>query len=216
MDKEEREKLAKEQGKARGAQVIGGVPYVDIGLSVLWAECNVGAESPDAFGDYFAWGETETKTLFWDTNNVTLGIDMADIGGDVAHDAARARCGTPWRLPTVTEFEELLARCRWKWTQATGTGGIPAAGTQEKSSLVAGFRVTGDNGASLFLPAAGWRYGASLYDAGRYGCYWTSEPDSNNNQYAMRFEFDPTYRSTASYYRDRGRSIRPVASKDGL
>ena len=131
-------------------QEINGHEYVDLGLSVKWATCNVGANKPEDYGDYFAWGETETKSSYRENNSITYGKNYSDIGGRSRYDAARANWGGTWRLPTKAELEELENKCTWKWTTQNG---------------VNGYKVTGPNSKSLFLPAANIRSGSSLHYA---------------------------------------------------
>ncbi len=90
--------------------------YVDLGLSVKWATCNVGADSPSDYGDYFAWGEPETKKEYIDT----WGKGMGGIAGNPQYDAARANWGGTWRLPTADEMKELIDKCKWEWTTYEG------------------------------------------------------------------------------------------------
>ncbi len=138
---------------------VNGHEYVDLGLSVKWATCNVGASSVSDYGDYYAWGETETKSNYDEDNSVMLGKDSGDISGNADYDAARANWGGAWRLPTEAEIRELVDKCQWEWTTIEGHSG---------------YKVTGPNGNSIFLPAAGCRYGALLINAGKYGNYWIS------------------------------------------
>ena len=153
---------------------INGHEYVDLGLSVKWATCNVGANKPEDYGDYFAWGETKTKYDYSSSNSVTYGKNYSDIGGKSQYDAARANWGGSWRMPTKEELEELENKCTWTWTTQNG---------------VKGYKVTGPNGKSIFLPAAGYRYGSSLYSDGYDGLYWSSTPDDYDGAYCLRLYF---------------------------
>ena len=175
---------------------INGHEYVDLGLSVKWATCNVGASSPEDYGDYFAWGETKTKSTYYNDNSVTYRKKFSDIGGQSQYDAARANWGGTWRLPTKAELEELENRCTWKWTTQNG---------------VKGYKVTGPNGNSIFLPAAGYRFGSSLSSAGEYGYYWSSTPSErdSNRAYGLFFNSSNQYVYWVSRY--DGQSVRPVA-----
>lgn len=114
---------------------ISGHDYVDLGLSVKWATCKVGASSPSGYGSYFAWGETS---------------DLANWGGS-------------WRLPTKAEIDELVNKCKKEWTVQDGNEG---------------YIVIGNNGKSIFLPAAGWYGGSSSLYVGVLGYYWSSSPRS--------------------------------------
>ena len=160
--------------------------YVDLGLpsGTLWATCNVGASSPEEYGDYFAWGETEPKSDFsWEKykfrvsgdtwSNIVLSkyvtdssygtLDNKDVL-DPSDDAATMNWGSIWRMPTDDDWTELrnAQNCTWEWTTKNGVYG----------SMVTSIR----NGNSVFLPAGGWRNGSSLSDSnlGRVGCYWSS------------------------------------------
>lgn len=173
---------------------INGHDYVDLGLpsGVKWATCNVGASSPSDYGDYFAWGETSTKSGY---NSKTEGKTMSDIGGSSSYDAARANWGGSWRLPTLAELEELKERCTWTWTTENGHNG---------------YRVQGPNGKSIFLPAAGGRYGTTLNFAGEIGYYWSPTP-SEDSYYACGLYFNSGSRIVDWNYRYYGYSVRPVS-----
>ena len=167
--------------------------YVDLGLSVKWATCNVGASKPEEYGDYFAWGETTTKSSYTESNSKTYGKSMGDIAGNSSYDAATANWGGTWRMPTKAEMQELIDKCNWKWKKQNG---------------VKGYKVTGPNGNSIFLPAAGYRDGSSLDDAGSNCSYWSSTPDGIVAYY-LRFERDYPYMGSYGH-RGYGRSVRPV------
>ena len=173
---------------------INGHEYVDLGLSVKWAACNVGASSPEDYGNYYAWGETATKAKYTESNSKTYGKNMGDISGNPQYDAARANWGGTWRLPTKAEFNELY-KCKWKWTTQGGRNG---------------YRITGLNGNSIFLPAAGWRSGSSLYDADTNGRYWNSTSMSDS-RVANNFSFGSSFLSTGGYFRLDGFPVRPVS-----
>ena len=157
-----------EQAKIGIGGTINGHEWVDLGLSVKWATCNVGASSPEGYGDYYAWGETSTKSSYDEGNCATLRKEMGDISG-TSRDVARAKWGGKWRMPTEAEFHELVNECTWEWTFPGGHDG---------------YKVTGPNGNSIFLPAAGYHYGMLLRRAGDVGCYWSSTPDDNGNYWS--------------------------------
>ena len=175
-----------------------GHEYVDLGLpsGLKWATCNVGANKPEDYGDYFAWGETKTKSTYDEYNSVTYGKNFSDIGGKSQYDAARANWRGIWRLPTIAEMVELENRCIWKWTTQNG---------------VNGYKITGPSGNSIFLPAAGYRGGSSLYYAGEGGDYWSSTPDESDSDDAYSLYFNSSSQNVDWNCRDFGRSVRPVA-----
>lgn len=182
-------------------QKINGHEYVDLGLSVKWATCNVGANKPEEYGNYYAWGETTTKSLYYEYTSTTYGKSMNDINGNSQYDAATANWGGTWRMPTKSEMEELTNRCTWKWTTQNG---------------VKGYKVIGPNGNSIFLPAVGYRSEFSLYDAGDYGQYWTSTPGGVfiGGTYCLRFNDDSFHYccniDVGGSQRYFGFSVRPV------
>ena len=194
-----------------------GHEYVDLGLpsGTKWATCNVGATKPEEYGNYYAWGETEPKD-YYDDSNYKYGSDDeltkyctdSDYGKDgfvdnktvldPEDDAARANWGGAWRMPTDAEWRELRKNCTWKWTDDyNGTG-------------VAGRIVFGSNGNSIFLPAAGCRYGGDLGYAGNNGYYWSSSlyTDDPGRAWYVYFYSDYVYGDYRSRY--CGRSVRPV------
>lgn len=168
--------------------------YVDLGLpsGLKWATHNIGATTPEEYGNYYAWGEVLPKNTYTEANSLTYGKSMNDISG-TEYDAATVNWGGDWRMPTRAEQQELLLNCTWTWTTQNG---------------VNGYKVTSKiNGNSIFLPAAGYRDGSSLYDAGSYGYYWGSTPYDSN---AFNLVFHSSNHYTSSYDRNRGRSVRPV------
>ena len=111
--------------------------YVDLGLSVKWASCNIGASQPEYLGDLFAWGETKSKEKYEKENSLTYGKDISQTFNHEVHDAARINWRGGWRMPSETEFKELISECEWDWTTVND---------------VKGYKVTGPNGNSIFLP----------------------------------------------------------------
>ena len=189
---------------------ISSPEAIDLGLSVKWASCNVGANSPEGYGDYFAWGETATKSEYTESNSVTYGLSILELEsrgiiGDngnltAEYDAATANWGEGWRMPTLDEIKELCNNCTWTWTIQNG---------------VNGYEVTGPNGNSIFLPAAGYRYGTSLSNAGSYGSYWSATPDSDSSHACILYFYSSYY---GWYYNGRyyGHTVRPVYSEAPL
>ena len=176
---------------------INGYEYVDLGLpsGLKWATCNVGASSPEEYGDYYAWGEIETKSEYTNDNSKTRGKSMSDISGNSTYDVARAKWGSSWRLPTMKELSELKNNCKWQWTTQNGKKG---------------YKVTGPNGNSIFLPAAGFCYGSSPDSAGEFGFYWSSSPYESNDYSAYHLGFYSSNRGVNQNGRYYGRSVRPV------
>ena len=176
---------------------INGHDYVDLGLSVKWATCNIGASSPSDYGNYYAWGETYTKSEYTYKNSKTYGKNIGDISGTPDYDAARANWGGTWRMPNKAEFEELKEKCTGEWVTYKGHKG---------------YKVTSKtNGKSIFLPAAGRRYGASLCLVGEYGYYWSSTPDESNTNIAYSLDLHSLYYGTSWSCRDNGFTVRPVS-----
>ena len=192
------------------ADKVNNHEYVDLGLSVKWATCNVGADSPEDYGDYYAWGEITTKSDFsWITykwckrTNDTMTKYCTDSKcGTVdnrtiltsSDDVATVKWGSKWRMPTIEEISE-LCDCTWTWTSQNG---------------VKGMKVTGPNGKSIFLPAAGARSGTSLYNCGKYGYYWSTTLDDIVNDYAYYLLFKDGLCTSNYWSRGYGCTIRPV------
>ena len=188
---------AKPKPQPQNKGTINGHEYVDLGLSVKWATCNVGASKPEDYGNHYAWGETSTKSNYSSGNSVTYGKNFSDIGGNPTYDVARKQWGGTWRLPTKAEFNELLNNCTWTWTEQNG---------------VKGYKVTSKkNGNSIFLPAAGWRYGTSLCYQGTNGYYWSSTPHESDSLNAYYLNFYSGSHGTDWYGRNLGQSVRPVS-----
>ena len=182
-------------GAATGT--INGHDYVDLGLpsGLKWATCNIGASQPEDYGNYYAWGETTTKSEYTEENSVTMGQPMSDFSGNATYDAARANWSSTWRMPTEAEMEELRDNCTWTWTAQNGVNGM---------------KVTGSNGNSIFLPAAGHCDGSSRIGVGDFGTYWSSTPYESIDFSAYNLYFHSGYRSVNWNYRGYGRTVRPV------
>ncbi len=193
---------------------------VDLGLSVKWASCNVGASSPEEYGDYFAWGETEAKSIYdWSTykwcagsnSSITKYCNNANYGNegftdnkivlDVEDDVARVKLGGKWRIPIDAEFVELWntegnPNYKWEWKTINNHNGWHI------TYLV--------NGNSIFLPAAGWRDGNYSYYTGNHGDYMASQLSTTNSDVAWGMNFDSGVITYGHYSRSSGRSVRPV------
>ena len=187
-----------------------GYEAVDLGVSVLWASMNVGATSEEEYGNYYAFGEIETKNDYSSSTNVTYKVEMEDFSGKAEYDAATANWGEPWRMPTSDQMQELVDKCTWTW----GTM------QDEDGNDVYGYYVTG-NGNSIFLPAGGYcaLESAKFYNVNEVGYYWSSTPltdSSNNKAYYLYFYYDSSnsedHYSVLTNHRFRGRTVRPVVS----
>ncbi len=178
---------------------INGHEWVDLGLSVKWATCNIGASSPGDYGNYYAWGEVRPKTEYTSQNSITSMRNTGNISGNPAFDAARANWGGSWRLPTSSEVNELMSRC----TRTSSMQGDHF-----------GYIFTGPNGNSIFLPAAGFYMGVELCNAGINGDYWTGTPAYNDYGYfnACILSFSTGITSYNMLNRQYGLVIRPVTN----
>ena len=186
---------------------------VDLGLSVKWASMNIGATKPENFGDYFAWGEIEVKTIYsWATykwcngssstltkyTNTGYGTIDNKTYLEIADDVASMKWGSNWRIPTNDEMTELYEKCTWTWTTQNG---------------INGYKVTSkSNGNSIFLPATGYYNSSSLLtNVGSSGYYWSNTRDASNsdNAYALRFH-SAMVEIGGGWNRCAGLPIRPV------
>ena len=197
-----------------------GYEMVDLGLSVKWANMNIGADIPADYGNHYAWGELEPKedyslaTYQWykDNRYYNLG-DHFNIAG-TEEDVAHVKMGNAWRMPTNSEMEELKNNCSWKWTSQDN---------------VSGYKVTGPSGNSIFLPAAGYIDGTTLQRSNSGGVYLTSTQGGNYNKFAYTLGFSSSLRviyNEAPYTnvfsnhdpfpeRRIGHSVRAVAVPNG-
>ena len=175
---------------------------IDLGLpsGTKWACCNVDAENPETqsptnHGGCYAWGETEVKKDYTDKtySYVNIGSDIAGTLYDVAHVKW---CGT-WVMPSMDQFKELRNNCTYRGTTVNGVNG--------------GMFTSKENGKSIFLPAAGYRRGGSLYDAGSYGYYWSSTQHPSDLDYAYGLYFSSGNTDRYNIYRYYGQSVRPVS-----
>ena len=176
---------------------------VDLGLSVLWATCNVGAEAPEDYGDYYAWGETETKTFFYQYNysrhvgNGSFNSIGSNISSSQYYDAATVNKGGTWRMPTIAEMKELINKCTWKRTTSKG---------------VAGYLVTGTNENEIFIPASGSYIDDTKY-TGNYANLWTSEPVGEYNHMCYRLLANSDGIELSTFPGFYGCAVRAVCDK---
>ena len=189
---------------------------MDLGLSIgtKWACLNVGCDTTVVVGDYYSWGETEEKNTYspvsykyctgidtdgdgWYDEDVKYTEEEQDFGDIISgtHDVGLVKWGESWQIPTLQQFRELLDNCTSEWTLVNG---------------VEGRCFIGPNGASVFLPAAGNRNGASRVLVGSSGNYWSSTWGTSDASRANELIFDSGYTNTHTTYRYNGRSVRPV------
>lgn len=195
-----------------------GHEWVDLGLpsGLKWATCNVGASKPEDYGSYFAWGETKHKNEYrWKSYAFQIKTNWAgeidklskyvslrrygQVDNKISlcpeDDAARVNWGSTWRMPTDADMTELITKCEWTWTSMGGKKG---------------YKVTGKNGNSIFLPAGGERLGNSIYNSDSYGYYWSASLNSNGPHSAFRLYCHSVGVGVSDYDRCYGFSIRPV------
>lgn len=201
-----------------GDNSLNGHEYVDLGLpsGTLWATCNVGADKPEDSGDYFAWGETQSKSVYdWNTymysygqsNQITKYCNRAEYGYNgftdnltillPSDDAATINWGRGFHTCTLEEWKELYENCTYVWTTINGVNGCC---------------FTGNNGNTLFLPASGYCLDGEIYMVGNGGCYWTSLLHGSPDE-AISFFICSNYPETGATLRFIGRTIRPVYSE---
>lgn len=216
-----------------GSDPFNGHAYVDLGLkdeqghTIYWATCNVGATTPEDYGDYFAWGETEpyyqaghsqdSPCSSWKTGKTgynwanykwcngdyytqtkyCTSVDYGTVDNktvlELEDDAATQNWGGNWRMPTKDEQDQLRTSCTWTW-----------------NSTKKGYTVTGPNGNSIFLPAAGYRSDSDLNYAGSNGYYWSSSLGPSLSHFAYYLYFNSWSQDTDDYTRYLGRSVRAV------
>jgi len=193
-----------------GKEVLrfGKVNAVDLGLSVLWADCNVGGDSESPIGGLYGWADpTGEKT----SQNINDYLEFAgglfiktpqNISG-TQYDIATAKWGQGWKMPSKEDWKELIEKCKW---------------TKEKAFHVYGYRVEGPNGNSIFLPNTGLRFGEKIYNTDA-GYYWTSEMAQNDRQCACYYYFDGEKHNDIVNTRNyvySGRAVRPVRDKEKM
>ena len=196
-----------------------GHEWVDLGLpsGTLWATCNIGANKPEDYGDYFAWGETETKDTYnWETykhangnwNKLTKYCNDSDYGYNcftdnlttlqASDDPATANWGNGWYTPTMEQWKELCFYTSNLWTEQNGVRGVI---------------FTSKNGKTLFLPAAGIRWDSELFDGGSDGGYWSRLLYTDYPDGALSLGFSSDGCGMCDSNRYGGFSVRPVREK---
>lgn len=173
-----------------------GTP-VDLGLSVLWSSRNVGAASGELPGKYVGWADRTGEKTSTDAKDYPSASPLHRISG-TSYDIARHLWAESWRLPTRDEVRELIEKCQWYWTVINNVPGV---------------QIVGSTGNSIFLPAAGNRYGTEYEEAYYAGRYWTGDIFPNEKTRAYCLEFDQQGPVIASMARHIGMCIRPVLNK---
>ncbi len=195
---------------------------IDLGLpsGTKWACCNVGADKPEAYGGYYAWGETEEKDYFdqenyeffegwttWfddygDEYNIVINTDLGEDIAGTQYDVAHVKWGASWVMPSKEQQDELINNCTYEWTTVNGVNGV------KFTSKV--------NGVSIFLPAAGHHHVGALYNVGSGGFFWSSTQDPRASYLAdylqLYFYSNDIRASLSNYDRDNGQSVRPVCT----
>ena len=193
---------------------VNGHEWIDLGLpsGTKWATCNVGASKPEEYGGYYAWGETKTKSVYnEDTYQYIFFHDgyqnYVHIGSDIAgtsYDASTANWGNPWCMPSLSQMNELINCCSCQWSIENGVNGL---------------LVTGANGGTIFMPAAGCHFNDELDLVGENGRYWLSSIclENPNFSYYLPFSFSPKSFNPSvdygGYGRGYGFTIRPILNK---
>lgn len=184
---------------------INGHEYIDLGYKTMWAQCNIGAKSPEDFGYYFAWGETRPKSKYTAENSDCNEKKIDQISGKLKLDAAKSMWGGKWRMPTVEDIQELCSHCAWSKTEIEG---IPCI--EFKSNI---------NGNSLYLPLGGECHEENIYGIEVYGAYWTGTPHESllDKSYNLKIEFnvDDNQPKLGELFNSRiyGLMIRPVIDR---
>lgn len=216
-----RAKVASAYDSTKGEE--NGHEWVDLGLpsGLKWATCNIGASSPEEYGDYYAWGETSPKSEYsWRTYQFRKRGKDYEIGKlykyntrsrygtvdrktclELSDDAAHVNWGGSWRMPTSEEFFELRQNCTFTWTSCDGQDGYKV--TSKK------------NGSSIFLPAAGayGKYDTRVSGTGSYGLYWSSSLFDDDNPFNAKYlSFYSAFFGTGGdgSFRKEGYPVRPV------
>lgn len=193
----ERIRIEEERKKeeARKFNNHNGHEFVDLGLpsGLKWATCNVGAESPEDYGDYFAWGEIKPKQRY-DYDNYTYKSNPETL--PLSADAANVNWGGKWRMPTRAEQDELRNHCTWERTTLNGKEGYKV--------------ISKKNGNSIFLPVASYRYISNLFIARSSSKSWSSSLSTDYGYCAYLLNLNSSNVDRVNDYRYYGHSVRPV------
>jgi len=200
---------------AQNDSIASSIEAVDLGLpsGILWASCNVGANAPEEFGDYYAWGETETRQSFKreeylhikpnQENVMALKRVFTDLGKDIAgtkYDVATQKMGETWKMPSLGQFQELEQNCIWEWTELNG---------------VKGYKITSKTNSNwIFLPAAGSKASQRTSNIGVYGLYWSSTSGYSGPSDACNLLIEQNSdRRRQTSLRSMGYTVRAVRTK---
>lgn len=194
------------EGNTPNVKLENGHEYIDLGLSVKWSTCNVGASNMYDYGHLYAWGETHHKSSYdWSSylhgNSKNTLHKYTYQPGDSAvilypeDDVASVLMGGKWRMPSIEEFEELRTQCTWKWAQIKET---------------MGYYITGPNGNSIFLPAGGFQDETHQVNKNLYGYYWSATLDTTNIICARSLDFVAGNANCSKSSRFYGQSVRAV------
>lgn len=188
---EEDSKSARREARAHGN---GGVESVDMGLSVQWASCNLGAESPEQIGNFYAWGECEQNATYSWRDSKSYNRKFPEVLTDDV-DVAATVLGDGWRMPTDAEVRELMDKCEMREVERNGCYG---------------FEFVAPNGSSIFLPAAGYRHDTTLFHDNIEALYWSASSLVGDNKRALALYINNHEALVDTLYRYYGAQIRPV------
>ena len=170
---------------------VNGYDAIDLGLSVRWASCNVGASRPEDFGFLFAYGDPTGKRFTRDIKDYPGGQSIVNSDKDMA----KYQWGNGWRLPTMKELQELKEKCSWQYVNQNN---------------LKGYRVTGPNGSSIFFPLAGCMPYSSRQEDGHYGYYWSGESPNAHYSFAIVLCGGSYVSVSGANYVYEGMSVRAV------
>ena len=187
-----------------GVMQIGGATRIysmaiNLGLSVEWASCNMGARKPWFVGNFYAWGDVTPESGSFTESNYIYPYAVTTNLTDVGADAARSEYGSKWRMPTAADFTELYNGCTKVWVEDSDRYGWKFKSTK-----------TGYTDQWIFIPAGGYRNENGLQEDNTLGYYWTSEPHPTNDKYATHIKLSSSERTTGYNFRYYGMNIRPV------
>jgi hypothetical protein len=172
---------------------------VDLGLSVLWANANIGASSEEQPGYFVGWGDASAEKISTNYNDYPS-PNPPDCISESEFDIARIMWAESWRIPTEDEFLELMQHCQWTWDERNGKPG---------------FLITSNNGNRIFLPAGGNCIGENdICGDNECGCYWSGNLSLEDTHCAKSLEFHQTWEDIVPRARYMGMLVRPVLTKE--